>query len=73
MMNIRKEIGVRIKARLYDLHMTQRQLAEACGLTEAAVSRYLNGQRCPKGVIIVRLAEALQTDPNYILLGREEE
>ena len=39
--------------------MTQRQQAEAAGITEAAVSKYLSGERVPRSVTVGALARAL--------------
>lgn len=44
--------------------MNQRQLAEAAGLKEATVSRYLNGQREPKVSTLLTLCSALEVTPN---------
>lgn len=35
----------RLKEALYEAHMTQRELALRAGLTESAISRYVNGTR----------------------------
>lgn len=39
--------------------MTQRQLAEAAGVTEAAMSKYLSGERTPRAVTVGAIAKAL--------------
>ena len=39
--------------------MTQRELAENSGLTEASVSRYFSGERTPNLKSAERMAEAL--------------
>ena len=43
--NINADIGRRIAAKMADAGMTQGQLAEGMGLTQAAVSRKLSGER----------------------------
>lgn len=53
--------------------ITQRALAEQCGLTEVSVSRYIAGTRMPKGKTIAALAEILGTTPNYLLGVKEED
>ena len=47
-----------------DRHMNQRQLAEAAGLTETSVSRYLNGTRIPNLETLTDLCDALNVTPN---------
>ncbi|MDO5462904.1 MAG: helix-turn-helix transcriptional regulator [bacterium] len=49
--------------------MQQKELAEMCGVTEAAMSRYLSGERQPKSETLANMATALQTTSND-LLGR---
>lgn len=39
--------------------MTQRELADKIGITEASMSRYANGNRIPKITTIVNMAYAL--------------
>lgn len=57
----------RIKAVLEERNMSQKELAEKTGLTEASVSRYVNGTRAPKAPVIVEMAKALNVDVGYLL------
>ena len=50
-------------------NMTQDQLAERLHVTRQTVSNYEPGKSQPDIDTIVRLAEALQTDPNTLLYG----
>ena len=50
-------------------NMTQDQLAERLHVTRQTVSNYETGKSQPDIDTIVRLAEALQTDPNTLLYG----
>lgn len=50
--------------------MTQKELAQIIGVTEASMSRYINGDRIPKSEIIANMATALKTTVDY-LLGTE--
>lgn len=61
----------RIALRLKTLEMTQKDLAEASGITQAAISRYMNSGRIPTGRVLVRICKALEVTPNW-LLGWEE-
>ena len=51
--------------------MSQKELAERVGITEASMSRYMNTDRIPKSEILANIATALQTTSDY-LLGVEE-
>ena len=64
-------IGDRIKNRLDEIGMSQRELAGKCKLTEASMSRYINGTRIPKASMVCIMAKALYTTPNS-LLGWED-
>lgn len=47
--------------------LTQRELAEMSGVTEAAMSRYLAGTRQPKSETLLNMATALHTTSNDLL------
>ena len=64
------EIGTRISDLLTKNGLTQRELAEKVGVTEVSMSRYVKGERTPKGPIIANIAAALHTTTDY-LLGQE--
>ena len=53
-------------------HVTQRQLAAMVDVTEAAMSRYVKGERMPRMNTVANIATALQTTSDY-LLGRDTE
>lgn len=42
------------------------RLAEQIGDTESRVKEYIAGQRCPNAVIIMKIAEALGTSPEWL-------
>ena len=52
--------------------VTQRELAEMSGVTEAAMSRYLRGERQPRAEVVANMATALGVTSDY-LLGRKED
>ena len=52
---------------MFDRRFNQRMLAEACKLTEAAISHYLAGTRKPTLKTLCAMCEALDTTPNYFL------
>lgn len=47
--------------------MTQKELAQASGITESAISHYVKGDRVPRGVNLRKIARALGTTADYIL------
>lgn len=63
-------IGARIAEILSYRGMTQKELAQKAGITEAAVSRYVNGDRAPRSVTVAAMAKALEVPPSE-LLGEE--
>lgn len=65
-------LGLRISELLSKNGMSQRELAEKVGVTEVSMSRYISGDRTPKGPIIANIAKALHTTSDY-LLGHESE
>ena len=47
--------------------LNQKQLAAKATITEASMSKYLNGERTPRIDVIVKLAKALDTTVNFLL------
>lgn len=60
-------VGERIQLLLEARNMTRRQLAEASGLTEAAISRYITGARTPKSISLSAIAKALGVTSDELL------
>ena len=57
----------RLKRLMSQRNMTQRDLAQMSGVTEAAMSRYLAGSRQPKSETLASMATALHTTSNDLL------
>ena len=51
---------------------SQKEIAQRTHLTESAVSRYLSGERVPKGAILLNIANTLGTSTEY-LQGKTDE
>lgn len=66
-------IGAKLSALLGERGMSQRELAEAAGLTPASVSRYVNGEREPRSPTIAALADALGVRPSDIIGTPDEQ
>jgi Lar family restriction alleviation protein len=61
-----------VKRLLDEKCMSQRELADAAGVTEVAMSRYLNDGRMPKGPILYNIAKVLGVSVDDLLAGPEE-
>lgn len=57
----------RLSERLKQQNMSQKAFAEALGVSEATVSRYLRGDREPSINVVGKIAKILQTTPDYLL------
>ena len=60
-------LGTRISDLLKQNGLSQKELAGRIGVTNVSMSRYINGDRIPKGSVIVNIATALQVDAEYLL------
>ena len=65
-------LGTRISDLLEQQGLSQRELADRIGVTEVSMSRYIKGERTPKGPIIANIAKVLHTTSDF-LLGLETE
>ena len=65
-------LGGRISELLKKTGITQRELAAMVNVTEVSMSRYISGERMPKGPIVANIATALHTTSDY-LLGQEND
>lgn len=61
--------GERVLALLNEKGINQRQLAEAIGVTEATISRYMTMHREPKVILVMKMAEFFGVSTDYLLFG----
>lgn len=61
------EIGKKIEERIQELNMSQKELSEKVGVTEATISRYIKGDRIPRGDIIPKIALALNISADSLV------
>lgn len=47
--------------------MTQKELSEKVGVTQASMTRYIKGERIPKATLIVKFADVLGCTTDYLL------
>lgn len=64
-----EKIGDRILKLMKKSDFTQKELATMVGVTDAAISRYINNEREPKVEVIANLATALDTTTDYLIYG----
>lgn len=57
----------KVKQKMFELRIHQKDLAFMCGVTEGAMSRYLAGTRQPKSETLANMATALNTTSNELL------
>ena len=72
-MENKNALGRRISDLLNQQGLSQRELAERVGVTEVSMSRYIKGDRVPKGPTIANIATALHTTTDYLLNGDAED
>ena len=64
-------IGQRNRAQRIRMGMFQEELAKRTMIPKPTLSNYENDRIDIKSSVIAELAEALQTDPNYLILGQK--
>jgi len=57
--------GDRLRKRRLELGMTQKELGEKLGLTDASITQYEKGKREPKRSILCKMANILEVDIDY--------
>lgn len=60
-------IGERIRAIRKSKGMTQKQVAEECGMADSAIRKYESGSQKPKLETLQRIATALNVSPTYLI------
>ena len=63
----KRETGEKIAELLKERNMTQRELASRVGATEAAVSKYVKGEREPRAEVLANIATVLHTTSEQLL------
>lgn len=64
-------LGQRIRAQRMRLGMTQEELAEITFIPKPTISNYENDRIDIKSSVIAELAKVLETDPNYLIMGKK--
>lgn len=63
----------RIVLRMQDLKLQHKDLVAATGASKGTVTNWISGVNNPTGKRLLALASALQTSPNWLLTGKNEE
>ena len=56
-----------IPSKMKEKGLSQKELANRTGLTESAISRYVNGSRLPDVSSLIKLSRTLNCSTDYIL------
>jgi len=59
-------INLKLIALLKEKNITQKELAELTGMTESAISHYVKGDRVPRGVNLLKIAQVLGVSADYL-------
>ena len=70
--NSSSEFGQRLSELLKSSNISQRKLAQKVGISEAAISRYINSDRTPNGKIIGSIANTLHVSTDYLIYGHDD-
>jgi len=68
-----KEFGRRLLNRLYEINMSQDDLAKRLGVNKASVSCWVNAKNSITVENLIRTAEILDTSVTWLMEGRETE
>ena len=68
----RNGFSIRLDDMIKSRRTTQKELAEKAGVTEAAMSHYVKGDRIPRSSVLARIATALGTTSDYLMEGVPE-
>lgn len=69
-MSVKKAFRKKLKQYLYERDMTQKELADECGICASKISNYLAGRGLPNVETLVLISESLRV-PTDCLLGLE--
>lgn len=65
------EIGEKIRKERIDIGLTQQELGDRLGVSQAMIGQYENGTRKPKLETLAKIADALKIPLNYLLTDQE--
>ena len=62
-------MGERLKQLIEKKGISQKELAEKVGCTDAAISHYIKGDRVPRAAVLTKIAIVLDTTSDYLMEG----
>ena len=65
-------IGTRVKEKLSESGLAQKELADQVGMTADALSRAINGQRGFAALELANIADCLDADIHYLITGEPD-
>lgn len=69
-MNLAKDFAARLRLEIERFGKSQVELSEMAGIHPVSLSKYLSGKRIPATEEVCRLAAAMGSDLNALLMGR---
>lgn len=63
------ELGMRMRLRRRELHLTQKELAALCHVSANHISAMESAKEKPSLDMLILLCDALRTTPDFLLLG----
>ena len=60
-------VGEKIRLARRSRGLTQKEVADKCGMADSAIRKYESGKVIPKVKTLLRIAEALDCDPTFYL------
>lgn len=60
-------VGEKIRLARRSRGLTQKEVADKCGMADSAIRKYESGKVIPKVKTLLRIAEALDCDPTFLL------
>lgn len=66
-------LGERIRSARIDSGLTQKQVADACGMADSAIRKYESGKITPKLETLRRISNAINADIVYLISGQTTE
>ena len=70
--DMKGEFNERLQQLIQRKGITQKELAIKAGVTEAAMSHYLKGDRVPRASVLAKIADSLGTSSDYLMNGTAE-
>ena len=66
------KFAMNLKKLMIEREMTAADIARKTGMTQATLSRYINGKRIPKINSVIKIAKALNVPIELLLKGVDE-